>query len=241
MRMMDAYRSPNHDTRGAQAIDMLIFHYTDMLSTQEALDKLCDASSEVSAHYVISEEGDIYALVDESQRAWHAGVSHWRGSNNINARSIGIELCNPGHTHGYKPFPSAQMEALITLSQSILSRYPVAPRNVQGHSDVAFLRKKDPGELFDWRMMARRGIGLFPERAPNITGHELGPGDKGEAVMRLQKGLANWGYGLKIDGDYGEKTYLCVEAFQRHFLPSAITGRWCNASAGMLTALHAEI
>lgn len=220
---------------------MLIMHYTDMLSHEEALARLCDKAAEVSAHYLIAQNGDIFSLVDESERAWHAGVSAWRGSSNINARSIGIELCNPGHTNGYTPFPQAQMEALAALSQGILSRHPIPPRNVQGHSDVAFLRKLDPGELFDWKWLCEKGIGMFPLHAPTISGHELTRGDKGEVVIRLQRSLSNWGYGLKIDGDYGEKTEACVRAFQTHFLPKAITGRWCNASAGMLAALHAEI
>lgn len=220
---------------------MLIMHYTDMLSHEEALSRLCDKAAEVSAHYLIAQNGDIFSLVDESERAWHAGVSAWRGSSNINARSIGIELCNPGHGNGYKPFPQAQMEALAALSQGILSRHPIPPRNVQGHSDVAFLRKLDPGELFDWKWLAEKGVGMFPLHAPTISGHELSRGDKGEVVIRLQRSLSNWGYGLKIDGEYGEKTESCVRAFQTHFLPKAISGRWCNASAGMLTALHAEI
>ena len=241
MRILTTHRSPNYDGRGHQLVDMLIIHYTDMLSHEEALARLCDKAAEVSAHYLITQNGDIFSLVDEAERAWHAGVSAWRGASNINARSIGIELCNPGHSNGYKPFPPAQMHALAALSQGILSRHPIAPRNVQGHSDVAFLRKLDPGELFDWKWMAEKGIGLFPLHAPTISGHELSRGDKGEVVIRLQRALANWGYGLKIDGEYGEKTEACVRAFQAHFLPKAITGRWCNASAGMLAALHAEI
>ena len=241
MRILTTHRSPNFDGRGHQAVDMLIIHYTDMLSAEAARDRLCDAAAQVSAHYLIAESGDIYALVDESQRAWHAGVSAWRGASNINARSIGIELANPGHSHGYVPFPQAQMQALAALCQGIVSRHPISPRNVQGHSDVAFLRKLDPGELFDWQWMAAQGIGLFPQHVAPISGHEMQRGEKGETVMRLQQSLANWGYGLKIDGEYGEKTEACVMAFQRHFLPQALTGRWCNASAGMLTALHAEI
>lgn len=241
MRILTTHRSPNHDGRGHQLVDMLIIHYTDMLSHEEAIARLCDPAAQVSAHYLIAKNGDIFSLVDESERAWHAGVSHWRGSSNINARSIGIELCNPGHSNGYEPFPKAQMDALLALSQGILSRHPIPPRNVQGHSDVAFLRKTDPGELFDWKWMAAGGVGMFPDHVRPISGHELGRGDKGEVVMRLQQSLANWGYGLKIDGDYGEKTESCVTAFQRHFLPNAMTGRWCNASAGMLAALHAEI
>ncbi len=241
MQTNTQHASPNFDSREDQPVDMLIIHYTDMLSCEEALQRLCDASSQVSAHYVIAENGEVFQLVDEAQRAWHAGVSHWRGHNNINARSIGIELCNPGHSNGYKPFPPSQMQSLIALSQGILARHQVPPRNVQGHSDVAFLRKQDPGELFDWKQLAREGIGIFPEHSRAILGPELDRGDKGDAVMRLQQSLANWGYRLKIDGDYGEKTFLCVQAFQRHFLPDVLTGRWCNASAGILAALHAEI
>jgi N-acetylmuramoyl-L-alanine amidase len=230
--------SPNFDSRNDQPIDMLVLHYTDMLSCDEAVDRLCEPEAKVSAHYVVSEAGEIFQLVEEGQRAWHAGESHWRGSNAINARSIGIEICNPGHTHGYAPFSAAQMEAVIALSQAIIARHSIPERNVVGHSDIAFLRKIDPGELFDWQGCAKQGVGLFPFEARPLTGSEMKRGDSGKDVMRLQTALANWGYGLKLDGDYGEKTEQCVIAFQRHYRPTNLDGIWDNECAGLLAALH---
>ncbi len=132
--------SPNHDSRKGQPIDMLVLHYTDMVSAAEAIARLCDHEAQVSAHYVVAEDGAVTQLVDEAERAWHAGESHWRGHNNINARSIGIEIANPGHSNGYVPFPAAQMEAVKKLSGEIIARHTIDPRNVVGHSDIAFLR-----------------------------------------------------------------------------------------------------
>ncbi len=230
--------SPNHDSRHGQAVDMLVFHYTDMLSADEAVARLCDAEAQVSAHYVVSEAGEVFVLVPETERAWHAGESHWRGHNNINARSVGIEICNPGHTHGYTDFPTRQMRAVIKLAQEIIDRHSIPNRNVVGHSDIAFLRKDDPGEKFDWGGCAKSGVGLFPFEWRPMPGSVLQLGDTGTPVMRLQTALANYGYGLKLDGDYGEKTHKCVVAFQRHFRPLNLDGVWDNECSGMLAALH---
>lgn len=232
------YPSPNHDDRKGQAIDMLVLHYTDMLSAEAAIARLCDPEAQVSAHYVIDERGEVTQLVDESQRAWHAGESHWRGHAGVNARSIGIELANPGHSNGYVPFPELQMESLITLCHDIIARHAIPARNVVGHSDVAFLRKMDPGELFDWPRLARAAIGVFPFSARPMVGSDLARGDKGQKVIRLQTALSNWGYGLKLDGDYGVKTEQCVIAFQRHYRPRDISGVWDDECAGLLAALH---
>lgn len=240
MRIRDHY-SPNFDARNGQAIDMLVMHYTDMQSCDEAVERLCDEAAQVSAHYVVDETGEVLVLVREENRAWHAGESHWRGSNNINARSIGIEICNPGHSHGYHAFPPRQMKAVTQLAQEIIERHGIPARNVVGHSDIAFLRKVDPGELFDWRGCARNGVGLFPFEARALPGPELARGDSGTPVMRLQTALANWGYGLKLDGDYGEKTQRCIEAFQRHYRPSNLDGVWDNECAGLLAALHGMV
>ena len=162
--------SPNYDERPHGAVvDKIIIHYTGMLTAEDALNKMCDNSPEakalgrVSAHYMIDEEGKIFALVDERDRAWHAGLSFWQGQININDTSIGIELVNPGHEHGYKPFPRAQMHALAELGQSICKRNPIRPEFVLGHSDIAPGRKVDPGEKFGWRFLARKGVGYWPE------------------------------------------------------------------------------
>lgn len=163
--------SPNYNDRPfGTKIDTIVLHYTGMPSAEEALAKLCDGSDEtreqggrVSAHYMIDEEGKIYALVDERDRAWHAGESYWRGRTDVNNFSIGIELVNPGHEYGYKVFPRAQLDALIEVCAGVLKRHPIKPENIVGHSDVALGRKIDPGEKFNWRHLARNNIGLWPE------------------------------------------------------------------------------
>ena len=233
--------SPNHDSRGEQPIDMLVLHYTDMLNCDEAVARLGDAAAKVSAHYVVAEGGEVYQLVEEGERAWHAGESHWRGHNNINARSVGVEICNPGHGNGYVEFPLRQMKSVMKLAQEIVARHAIPARNVVGHSDVAFLRKSDPGELFDWQACARQGVGIFPFEARPLMGPEHKRGDKGKEVMRLQTALANWGYGLKLDGEYGEKTEKCVLAFQRHYRPGKLDGVWDNECAGLLANLHSLV
>jgi N-acetylmuramoyl-L-alanine amidase len=198
----------NHDERPAGTpVDMLVLHYTGMPSVEEALVRLCDPGSKVSAHYLIDEDGTVVALVDETRRAWHAGIACWRGARDVNARSIGIELVNPGHEFGYRPFPEAQMAALESLAKGILARHPIPARNVVGHSDVAPTRKQDPGELFDWRRLAAAGIGLWPEGAVPCPG---GP----DAVAAM---LAEYGY------DVADVT-AAVVAFQRRFSPERIDG-----------------
>ena len=172
--------SPNCDERpDGVAIDMLVLHYTGMPSAEGALARLTDPTAKVSAHWLIEEDGAIISLVPEAMRAWHAGVSFWRGASGVNARSIGIELVNPGHEFGYRPFPERQMAALIELARDITTRHAIPARNVIGHADVAPRRKMDPGELFDWRRLARAEIGLWPEQAC-----ELDPG------VRLRARLA---------------------------------------------------
>ena len=239
--MTSSPKSPNFDTRHGQAVDMLVLHYTDMLSTDEAVARLCDAEAKVSAHYVVSEKGDVIQLVDEKERAWHAGEAFWRGMSNINARSIGIEMANPGHTNGYVHFPEAQMQSVIALCKEIMVRHEIPARNIVGHSDVAFLRKMDPGELFNWSRLARAGVGLFPFHAKPMVGSEQVRGDNGKKVIRLQTALSNWGYGLKLDGDYGVKTEQCVIAFQRHYRPDNTDGAWDDECAGLLAALHGMV
>src|SRR5690606_13476973 len=139
--------SPNHDERPpGQAIDQLLLHYTGMRSGAAALERLGDPAAKASAHYLVEEDGRIFQLVSESRRAWHAGASCWQGASDINARSLGIEIVNPGHEFGYRPFPPQQMAAVKLLALDILARHPIPAARVLGHSDVAPLRKEDPGE-----------------------------------------------------------------------------------------------
>ncbi len=214
MRIRDL-PSPNHDGRPpGTPVDTLILHYTGMRSGAEAIARLRDPLSRVSSHYVVEEDGAVFRLVEEGRRAWHAGVSHWRGNTLLNARSIGVEIVNPGHEWGYRPFPALQMGAVAELCRGILARHPIPARNVVAHSDVSPDRKEDPGELFDWRGLAAEGVGLWP-----VDGE---PG--GEALMLL--------------GRIGYRTDLpppvLLRAFQRHWRPERVDG---GADAGTLARL----
>lgn len=216
--------SPNFDARPeGTPIDMLVLHYTGMTDAAAALARLADPRAKVSAHYVIDEDGIVHAMVDESCRAWHAGVSFWRGHQGVNGRSIGIELVNPGHEFGYRPFPPAQMEALVDLTHGILGRHPIPPRNVVGHSDVAPSRKQDPGELFDWAALAAQGIGLWPLVHPSMS----------EPSPDIVPMLAAWGYDVATEA----AASAALVAFQRHFRPSRIDGIADAETAARLTAL----
>lgn len=209
--------SPNFDARpGAGAVDMLILHYTGMRTAAEALDRLCDPAAKVSAHYLIEEDGAVWRLVDEAQRAWHAGLSCWRDCRDVNGASIGIELVNPGHEFGYRAFPEAQMRALEELARGILRRHPIPPRAVLGHSDVAPQRKQDPGELFDWSRLARAGIGLWPDFSTDL------PSPSG--TQELQKNLKTIGYDCPLSGVLDAATQAVITAFQRHFRPTRCDG-----------------
>ncbi|HUO87660.1 MAG TPA: N-acetylmuramoyl-L-alanine amidase [Rhizomicrobium sp.] len=216
--------SPNHDPRPPGApVDILVLHYTGMKTADEALARLTDPAAKVSAHYTIGRDGRIFAHVPEERRAWHAGVSYWAGETNVNGRSIGIEIVNPGHEFGYEPFAEPQIAALIDLARGILSRHPIPPNRVVGHSDVAPARKMDPGELFPWKSLAEFGIGLWPA-----------PGER-ELREAPEIALARFGYGLPPQVDVPLEAV--ITAFQRHFRPSGITGRWDGECAAALAAL----
>ena len=219
MRRVDM-PSPNHDDRGGVAIDMLVLHYTGMKTAKAALERLCDPAAKVSAHYTVDEDGTIYVHVREARRAWHAGVSSWAGGSDINARSIGIELVNPGHEFGYRDFADAQIDALITLCHGILLRHPIASARVLGHSDVAPARKEDPGELFPWARLAKAGIGLWPQETESRAGQEL---------------LTRYGYDPAAPRD------KVIMAFQRHFRPKKVDGRWDDECAGLLASLLEKV
>jgi N-acetylmuramoyl-L-alanine amidase len=217
--------SPNFDERtGLARPDMIVLHYTGMQWSHDALHRLCDPKARVSAHYMVIENGSIVQLVPESKRAWHAGISSWSGDPDVNSRSIGIEVCNPGHEFGYPDFPARQIAAVIALCRGILTRNIIRPENVVAHSDVAPSRKQDPGEKFPWKRLSLSGIGLWVEPAPITDRTALKPGDTGERVSDLQKALGDYGYGLERTGDYDTTTIDVVTAFQRHFRPAKIDG-----------------
>ncbi len=215
--------SPNHDARrGEGEIDMLVLHYTGMASRAAALARLCDPAAKVSAHYLIDEAGEVTPLVAENRRAWHAGVSCWAGERDVNSRSIGIELVNPGHYLGYRRFPEAQMRALEVLAGEIVARHPIPSHRILGHSDVAPARKADPGELFDWRRLAEAGVGLWPNSAPPRTWSS-------EAT---RAGLGRLGYELSETD-----SIAVLVAFQRHWRASRVDGLADGETVGRLAAL----
>ena len=232
--------SPNSDDRRGQRVSMLVLHYTGMHSADAALDRLCDADAKVSAHYCIGEDGTAWQLVDEAARAWHAGVSHWRGIQDVNAVSIGIELVNPGHEFGYRPFPRVQMETLGALCQDIVHRHPIPARNIVGHSDVAPTRKMDPGELFDWRWLAQLGIGIVPPEGLTGDAAAVASGATGPAVQTLQQQLQHWGYDCAPSGVFDTATRDVVIAFQRHFAPHRLDGVADGATRAALDWLTAN-
>jgi N-acetylmuramoyl-L-alanine amidase len=222
--------SPNHGARPPGiAVDILVLHYTGMTSGAAALERLCNPGAKVSAHFCIDEDGTVYRLVPEQRRAWHAGVSAWAGTTDVNARSIGIELVNPGHEWGYRDFTAAQMAALEPLARDIVRRHGVPPERVLGHSDVAPMRKKDPGERFDWARLAAAGVGLWPHAEP-----AQGAGPSLESFLA---GLRRFGY--DAPDSTSERARAAVIAFQRHYRPWRIDGRPDAECAARLDALLA--
>jgi N-acetylmuramoyl-L-alanine amidase len=193
-----------------------------METAAAALARLCDPASEVSAHYFVHEDGRILQLVAEARRAWHAGESVWECDADVNSCSIGIELVNPGHEFGYPDFPERQIEAVTALCRDILARHNIRPDRILAHSDVAPMRKQDPGEKFPWQRLHRAGIGHWVKPAPIAKGPVLVPGARGEAVAALQSMLARYGYGISVTGDYDNTTAAVVAAFQRHFRPARV-------------------
>ena len=216
--------------------DMLVLHYTGMPTGEAALARLRDPEAKVSAHYLVEEDGRVFMLVAEERRAWHAGVSHWRGEADINGRSIGIEIVNPGHEFGYRPFPDAQIDAVIALIAAIRSRWTVPDARILAHSDVAPERKTDPGELFPWKRLAAAGHGLWAE-PPAAPGAPLAPGDEGPGVFALQAGLTRLGYDCAPSGAYDGATATIIRAFQRHWRQEVVDGVADGETRARLIAL----
>jgi N-acetylmuramoyl-L-alanine amidase len=192
-------------------IDKLILHYTGMKTSEASLARMCDSTSEVSAHYFVAEDGTITQLVDEEKRAWHAGISFWAGETDINSQSIGIELQNPGHEWGYRDFHERQIEALVELAIEVLIRHAIPAKNVLGHSDIAPDRKQDPGELFPWQRLATMNVGYWPS-------YELETTSPDTSDRKLRENLSNFGY--NPDTSFSD----VVTSFQRHFRPTNIDG-----------------
>ena len=228
--------SPNHGERaGGCKPDMVLLHYTGMPSHDGALDWLCREESQVSSHYFVHEDGRVLQLVPEARRAWHAGKSFWAGDEDINSRSIGIEIANAGHPGGLPDFTDAQIGAVIALAGDCAERWAIPPERILGHSDVAPVRKVDPGEKFPWDRLFAAGVGHWVEPAPVSGGRFFQQGDCGQPVAALQSMLSLYGYGVEISGDYCAKTAGCVEAFQRHFRPAQVDG---IADVSTIDTLH---
>lgn len=217
--------SPNIGDRAVgKTLDMIILHYTGMVSGAAALDWLCREEAQVSCHYLVFEDGTLHQMVAENKRAWHAGKSYWRGETDINSRSIGIEIVNPGHQYGYVDFPDAQMECVVALVADICGRHAIPAANILAHSDIAPMRKEDPGERFDWQRLHNAGLGVWIEPSPVKAGDCLQLGDKNARVLAFQEMLHTWGYGVECNGKFDALTHACTVAFQRHFRQQNIDG-----------------
>ncbi|MEQ8738172.1 MAG: N-acetylmuramoyl-L-alanine amidase [Hoeflea sp.] len=235
--------SPNcGERRNGRRPDMLVMHYTGMATAQEALDWLCSGESQVSSHYFVNEEGLITQMVPESVRAWHAGESNWQGETDTNSASIGIEIAHVGHRDDETPgFPDAQINAVIELSRDIIRRYSIPAQRVLAHSDIAPMRKQDPGETFPWDRLHAEGVGHWVEPLPVGGGRFFQEGDSGQPVEALQTMLALYGYGLEVDGVYSSETSAVVRAFQRHFRPARVDGIADASTIGTLHKLLSEL
>jgi N-acetylmuramoyl-L-alanine amidase len=228
--------SPNFDARTAPP-DILVLHYTGMPTGADALERLRDPKApRVSSHYMVEEDGRTFRLVPEERRAWHAGASYWKGERNINSVSIGIEIVNPGHEFGYRPFPDAQVAAVISLITDIRSRWQIPDDRIVGHADVAPGRKDDPGELFPWKRIAQAGHGLWVE-APAAPGLPLAQGAEGVEVFALQAGFTRLGYDLPPSGKFDAATKAVVVAFQQHWRQAKVDGIADGETRAQLIAL----
>ena len=233
MRFLDR-PSPNHDERpAARAIDMLVLHYTGMADRESALARLCDPTARVSAHYLVDEDGTCYRLVAEERRAWHAGISSWRGESDINDRSVGIELVNPGHDIGYRPFPEAQMVRLTELAVELTARLAIPAEGILAHADVAPTRRADPGELFDWPRLASAGVGCWPPEPP--------PSPWDNDIEGLQDKLSTIGYAVGAPGIFDAATRAAVIAFQRHYVRTRTDGEVDGRTFARIEALLASL
>jgi N-acetylmuramoyl-L-alanine amidase len=233
--------SPNHSERkNGMSPDMILLHYTGMRDNEAAIRLLCTPQAEVSAHYVVLPDGYIVQLVAEARRAWHAGVSTWASETDVNSCSIGIEIANPGHDHGYPDFPKRQIAAVTALCRSIMTRHQVPADRVLAHSDVAPTRKQDPGEKFPWKVLAGSGIGLWVKPEPlSAAGPIFVLGETHPTIEEMQRLLAKYGYGVGANGYLDGTTRDAVAAFQRHFRPARIDGVIDGSTMATLKALLA--
>jgi N-acetylmuramoyl-L-alanine amidase len=220
---------------------MILLHYTGMPDAEGAIARLCSAGTDVSAHYIVLEDGRIVQSVPESKRAWHAGKAFWAGEEDINSCSIGVEIVNPGHDWGYPEFPLRQIAAVIALCRGIMLRRNVLSHRVLAHSDVAPARKQDPGEKFPWHSLANSGVGHWVQPAPIVRGETLKSGDISLDVQGMQQALARYGYRIPINGKFDGPTVEVVTAFQRHFRPERVDGVADHSTLITLQSLLASL
>jgi len=238
----DVIPSPNFGDRNhGRLADMILLHYTGMPDVEGAIAQLCTPGTDVSAHYIVLEDGRIVQCVPEAKRAWHAGVSFWAGEEDINSCSIGIEIINRGHDWGYPDFPLRQIAAVIALCRGIMLRRKILSHRVLAHSDVAPARKRDPGEKFPWHSLANSGVGHWVFPAPVVAGEVLKSGANGDDVRALQEALRRYGYGIEVSGKYDAPTVEMVTAFQRHFRPAKVDGIADRSTLATLQALLAAL
>jgi N-acetylmuramoyl-L-alanine amidase len=233
--------SPNFDER-MFPLDMLVLHYTGMKDGPSALARMRDPASKVSAHYMVEEDGTVFSLVAEDKRAWQAGRSWWQGHEDLNSRSIGIEIVNGGHEYGLPPFPDLQIDVVIELCRGILSRWPIPQTRIVAHSDIAPERKEDPGERFPWKRLADSGIGLWPAEKPPVEPwmmHGAAMGDLGITVDGLREALATIGYKVERTGEFDNALAAVVRAFQRRWRPARVSGQGDVETVAMAHAVAA--
>jgi N-acetylmuramoyl-L-alanine amidase len=232
------FPSPNHGERKDDKLpSMLVLHYTGMVDGPLALKQLCNPLAQVSSHYFVFEDGRILQLVPEERRAWHAGAGSWQGESDMNSASIGIEIVNTGHDHGYVPFPDDQITSLTLLCQDIVQRWNIRPDRVIAHSDMAPKRKRDPGELFPWQHLAEAGVGHWVQPHPITSGRFFQRGEEGAPIEALQAMLGLYGYDLPVTGAFDELTEFVITAFQRHFRPERVDGIADRSTIETLRAL----
>ena len=217
----------NPKKRPSKQIKFIIFHYTGMKSESNALKRLTDIQSEVSCHYLVKINGEILNMVPDSYIAWHAGKSSWKNYKSLNQNSIGIEITNPGHKHGYKNFTKKQITALLKLSKFLIKKYKVGPKNILGHSDIAVLRKKDPGEKFPWKYLSKNRIGIWHtlNKQNLIKNRKL-------KISKIEENnffnnLFKVGYSKKYTTNISKKKYSIelAKTFQRRFRQELVNGK----------------
>ncbi len=221
--------------------DMILLHYTGMASGEAAEHWLCDPRAQVSAHYLVHENGEVVQMVSEAARAWHAGAGSWQGREDVNSQSIGIEIVNPGHEHGYRAFPDAQVASVIELCRDCAQRWTIRPERVLAHSDTAPSRKEDPGELFPWDKLFQAGVGHWCEPATPSRDAALERGSSGSEVDAFQRLLSTYGYAVDPTGTFDAATVFATIAFQRHFRQARVDGRADASTIETLRALHAGL